>query len=144
VNYEPIRKIPFRKVLDYFKVKYNEKGNRLLGDGFCVYQDTNIFWSENEKGDVIKYLSKLNNCEYHDAAIELSKIFHNEIADIEKQIPPQKRSAATTGVSNNNTRQLLSDDKIKDLIIKNFENMDKLILYRQDRTLIGITLILKS
>lgn len=101
VNFETVAQIPFSAVFDYLGVPYTKNGNKLMGTGFAVTIDKNLYWaSGNDHGNVINYTARHRNCSLYDAAKELYDHF---LAETQQQAP--------TG-SNNESDGILPDTHI--------------------------------
>ena len=90
LNFAEISKhIPFRSVLDWLNIPYQQKDTEIKGEGFIVSTEKNLYFStmkESEKGSVINFLANYNQIELREAALILKAQFLSK----EKEKTPKK------------------------------------------------------
>ena len=91
LNFAEISKeVKFADLLDSLNIPYTQKNGELLGDGFIVNVQKNLFFvpkNDDLKGSVINFLAYQKGIELREAASELKKQFLAKPSEPKREIP---------------------------------------------------------
>lgn len=75
LDFKEISKTSFKSVLDWQQVTYREENGKLIGDGFVIDIEKNLYLNPkgSDKGSIINYIANLHGLTVRDAAALIKK-----------------------------------------------------------------------
>lgn len=89
LNFSEISKVPFKDLLDWLNIPYQQNNGEIKGDGFIINVDKNLYFEPKgeKKGSVINFLSHFKEIDLRTAALEIKNQFQEQPKELKKEIP---------------------------------------------------------
>lgn len=91
LNFKEISQlVPFKNLLNWLNIPFKETDKELIGNGFIVTKEKNLYFStkdKTQKGSVINFLTHHKEIDLRAAALEIKKQFLTDKPKEEKKIP---------------------------------------------------------
>ena len=89
LNFAEISTVPFKDVLDWLNIPYQQDNRELKGDNFVVSVEKNLYKQikGEGKGSVINFVSSLKDEDLRSAALEIKIQFQSQAKEEPKEIP---------------------------------------------------------
>lgn len=89
LNFSEISKVPFKDLLDWLNIPYQQNNGEIKGDGFIINVDKNLYFEPKgeKKGSVINFLSHFKEIDLRTAALEIKNQFQILAKESKKEIP---------------------------------------------------------
>ena len=89
LNFAEISTVPFKDILDWLNIPYQQNNGELKGEGFIINVSKNLFFEPKgqNKGSVINFLSNIKGIDLRTAALEIKTQFQSQAQDPKKELP---------------------------------------------------------
>lgn len=89
LDFKEISTVPFKDVLDWLNISYQQDNGELKGDGFIINVAKNLYFEPNgqNKGSIINFLSNLKGVDLRTAALEIKTQFQSQAKEEKKELP---------------------------------------------------------
>lgn len=89
LNFAEISTVPFKEVLDWLNISYQQDNGELKGEGFIINVAKNLFFEPKgqNKGSIINFLSNLKGVDLRTAALEIKTQFQSQTKEETKELP---------------------------------------------------------